>query len=70
MSDFKPLCDYGKKIKIALMERNKKQEWLIAEIRKKFPEIYVDSSNLHKILTGEITSGKVVCAINEILMIG
>lgn len=69
MSDFKPLCDYGKKVKIALMEQNKKQEWLIAEIKSRFPDIYVDGSNIHKILTGEIASGKVVNAINEILAI-
>ena len=63
----KPLSDYGKKIKIALMEQNKKQEWLIAEIKSRYPDVYIDSSNLYKILIGEITSGKVVAAINEIL---
>ena len=63
----KPLSDYGKKIKIALMEQNRKQEWLIAEIKSRYPDVYIDSSNLYKILIGEITSGKVVSAINEIL---
>lgn len=63
----KPLSDYGKKIKIALMEQNRKQEWLIAEIKSRYPDVYIDSSNLYKILIGEITSGKVVAAINEIL---
>ena len=68
MSEFrKPLSDYGKKIKIALMEQNRKQEWLIAEIKSRYPDVYIDSSNLYKILIGEITSGKVVSAINEIL---
>ena len=68
MSEFrKPLSDYGKKIKIALMEQNRKQEWLIAEIKSRYPDVYIDSSNLYKILIGEITSGKVVAAINEIL---
>ena len=68
MSDYKkPLSDYGKKIKIALMEQNRKQEWLIAEIKSRYPDVYIDSSNLYKILIGEITSGKVVSAINEIL---
>ena len=68
MSDYKkPLSDYGKKIKIALMEQNRKQEWLIAEIKSRYPDVYIDSSNLYKILIGEITSGKVVAAINEIL---
>ena len=63
----KPLSEYGKKIKIALMEQNRKQEWLIAEIKSRYPDVYIDSSNLYKILIGEITSGKVVAAINEIL---
>ncbi len=68
MSDYKkPLSDYGKKIKIALMEQNRKQEWLIAEVKNRYPDIYIDSSNLYKILVGEITGGKVVTAINEIL---
>ena len=68
MSDYKkPLSDYGKKIKIALMEQNRKQEWLIAEIKSRYPDVYIDSSNLYKILIGEITGGKVVAAINEIL---
>ena len=68
MSDYKkPLSDYGKKIKIALMDQNRKQEWLIAEIKSRYPDVYIDSSNLYKILIGEITSGKVVAAINEIL---
>lgn len=70
LSDYKKqLSDYGKTIKIKLMELGKKQEWLISEIRNRFPEIYVDSSNIYKILVGEIQSGKVVSAINEILQI-
>ena len=68
MSEFrKPLSDYGKKIKIALMEQNRKQEWLIAEIKSRYPEVYSDSCKLYKILIGEITGGKGVAAINEIL---
>ena len=63
----KPLSDYDKKIKIALMKQNRKQEWLIAEIKSRYPDVYIDSSNLYKILIGEITSGKVVADINEIL---
>lgn len=63
----KPLSEYGKRVKIALMERNLKQDWLIAEVKNRHPEIYVDSSNLNRILAGEIKSGKVVEAINEIL---
>ena len=68
MSDYKkPLSEYGKRIKIALIEQNKKQNWLISEIKSRYPDIYIDSSNLYKISIGEITSGKVISAINEIL---
>lgn len=68
MSEYKkPLCNYGKKVKLALMEQNRKQEWLISEIKRRYPDIYVDSSNLYKILVGDIASGRVVSAINEIL---
>lgn len=70
MSEYKKhLSEYGKTVKIRLLERDKKQEWLISEIRNRFPDIYVDGSNIRKILTGEIKSGKVVSAINEILKI-
>lgn len=68
MSDLKnPISNYGKKIKVRLLELGKRQEWLISEIRIRFPDVYVDSSNIYKILTGKIRSGKVVSAINEIL---
>nr|DAK17632.1 MAG TPA: hypothetical protein [Caudoviricetes sp.] len=63
----KPLCAYGKRVKIALMEKNRTQTWLIAEISKKNPDIYLDSSCLHRILTGTIKSGKAIAAINDIL---
>lgn len=63
------ISNYGKTVKIKLLEMGKKQEWLISEIRNRFPDIYVDGSNIYKILTGEIKSGKVVSAINEILHI-
>lgn len=70
LSEYKNcLSDYGKSVKIKLLEMGKKQEWLISEIRNRFPNIYVDGSNIYKILTGEIKSGKVVSAINEILQI-
>lgn len=63
----KPLCAYGKRVKIALMEKNRTQTWHIAEISKKNPDIYLDSSCLHRILTGAIKSGKAIAAINDIL---
>lgn len=70
MSEYKKqLSDYGKAVKIKLLEMGKKQDWLISEIRNRFPGVYVDGSNIYRILTGEIKSGRVVSAINEILQI-
>ena len=39
----------------------------MSKIKRRYPDIYVDSSNLYKILVGDITIGRVVSAINEIL---
>lgn len=63
------LTEYGKDIKIKLIEKNKNQAWLISAIKEKCPTAYVDCSNLNKVLTGKIQSGKIITAINEILEI-
>lgn len=65
----KGFSEYGKTVKIKLIEMDKNQEWLISEIQARFPGVYVDGSNLYKILVGKIKSGKVISAINEILHI-
>lgn len=62
-----PLSDYGLKIKAAILLRGKTQRWLIEEIKKMETDIYVDSSVLNKVLTGKITRGKLIDAINHIL---
>ena len=62
-----PLSDYGLKIKNAILSRGKTQRWLIEEIKKTETDIYVDSSVLNKVLTGKITRGKLIDAINRIL---
>lgn len=46
---------------------NKTQKWLIEEVKKLLPETYLDTSNLYKIMTGEIKSNKIEAAINEVL---
>ena len=61
------LTEYGKTVKITLIELGQTQSWLISEIKKKLPDKYVDSSNLGKIFTGEINSPEIISAINEIL---
>ncbi|MBQ8842980.1 MAG: hypothetical protein IJZ65_10160 [Ruminiclostridium sp.] len=63
----KPLSDFGIAVKLELMKRNKSQNWLIGEICKINPTMCVDSSVLHRILTGQIRTGKVVEAIKTIL---
>lgn len=63
----RPINEYGMRIKVELLNRNKTQTWLIDEIKKILPNKYVDSSNLYKIMTGEISSPEICKAINTIL---
>lgn len=63
----RPLTNYGIEIKMQLLRINKTQTWLIEEVKKLLPEKYLDTSNLYKIMTGEIRSPDIVSAINSIL---
>ena len=63
----KPLTDYGIAVKVKLLTLGKTQNWLIEEVKKKLPEKYIDTSNLYKIMTGEINSKEIVAAINDVL---
>lgn len=63
----RPLTEYGVEVKVKLMKLNKTQKWLIGEVKKLLPQTYLDSSNLYKIMTGEIKSTKIESAINQIL---
>ena len=60
------LTELGRKIKIALIEREQSQEWLISEVKGK-TGLYFDSSYLHKVMTGKNENEKVISAIKEIL---
>lgn len=60
-----PLTKYGKKIKMKLIEREKTQEWLMQEIRKR-SNLFVDCKLLNNIMTGK-TNSSVIPIINEIL---
>lgn len=62
------LTDYGMKVKIALLEKSQSQTWLEQEVTRR-TGLYVDSSYMYRILTGQRAAPKVVCAINEILEI-
>lgn len=50
-----------------LLKLNKTQMWLIEEVKKLLPNKYLDTSNLYKIMTGEINSPDIVSAINQVL---
>jgi len=63
------ITEYGKQIKIELIDQGKTQKWLIEEIKKKLPDKYIDSSNLYKVLSGTLNSPEIVTAINGILEI-
>ncbi len=64
------LCsDFGKSIKIKLIEKDKTQNWLIEELRTRLPCMYIDCSLLYKIIIGKVSSGKVVDEIHDILKI-
>ncbi len=49
--------DFGKAVKIRLVEMEKTQEWLIEQVRERTGD-YFDGSYLHKILTGQFSSEK------------
>lgn len=69
MSELKRnLTEYGILIKCELLQQGKTQNWLIDEIKKKTDK-YVDTSNLYKLMTGQIANSEISMAINEILNI-
>lgn len=57
---------YGKRIEKKLIDMDKNQEWLIAQVKEK-TGLYFDTSYMHKIKTGQLATPKIVAAINEIL---
>ena len=60
------LSDFGKDIKRRLIDIEKNQAWLIEQLRKK-TGLYVDSSYMYKIQTGQLNTPKIITAICEIL---
>lgn len=53
-------------IKSRLLEMNQTQTWLIEEV-KRITGLYVDSSLMFKIITGEREPAKIVQAIRSVL---
>lgn len=60
------LTDFGLCVKTELLKRGKTQKWLEQRIRED-TGLYMDSSYLLKIFTGQRNANRVVKAIKEIL---
>ena len=58
--------DFGKRVKVKLIEIEKPQTWLESEIKER-TGLFVDSGYLHKIFTGQRNAPRIVEAIKEIL---
>jgi len=58
--------DFGKEVKIRLVEMEKNQAWLIEQVKEK-TGLYFDDSYLWKINAGVIATPSIVNAIREIL---
>ena len=64
----KELCQFGKSIEKKLVDMNKKQLWLIEEVKKDTGK-YFDRSYLHKIEVGELATPGIISSISKILEI-
>lgn len=57
---------FGKEIKKRLVDIERPQVWLIAEVKEK-TGLYFDDSYLSKIMTGKLATPKIIQAIRDIL---
>ena len=62
------LTEFGKQVKIKLIQMDKPHKWLNEEVIKR-TGLYFDDSYLHRIVTGKNSNPKIVSAIKEILSI-
>lgn len=58
--------DFGLSVKTDLLKRGKTQNWLEQTVADR-TGLFVDSSYMYKILTGQRSAPKIVAAIREIL---
>lgn len=68
MTEKKPLCEFGKQIEIALIQMDKRNDWLIEQVKEDTGR-YFDRSYLHKVKTGEIGTPGILRSISKILNI-
>lgn len=66
MYSLRKLTPFGLCVKTTLMARGLEQQWLEQEITKQ-TGLYMDSSYMYKILTGQRTPESVITAICDIL---
>ena len=60
------LTEFGKEVKFELMCRNETQTWLIQRLREN-TDMYVDSSILYKVMTGQVNSRALESNIRAVL---
>jgi hypothetical protein len=63
-----PLTPFGVEIKTKLISIDQTQEWLISQVREK-TGMYVDCSNIYRLMRGTLKSSKIETAIKEVLHI-
>ena len=68
MTEKKPLCEFGKQIEIALIQMDKRNDWLIDQVKEDTGR-YFDRSYLHKVKTGKIKTPGILQSISKILNI-
>lgn len=61
----KVITDVGKALKIRLIRENQSQKSFIEYLRGRLPDMYIDSSILHKIIVGEVNSGRVFDEVSK-----
>nr|DAZ47594.1 MAG TPA: hypothetical protein [Caudoviricetes sp.] len=61
----KEITDVGKALKIRLIRENQSQKSFIEYLRGRLPDMYIDSSILHKIIVGEVNSGRVFDEVSK-----
>lgn len=62
------VTDFGKTVKKKLIDMDKRQKWLIEEVRER-TGMFLDMSYLQKVMRGERHPQKIIDAICEILEI-
>ena len=60
------ITDYGKRIKMRLLELGKNQNWLIEQVSER-TGMYFDSGYMYKIMTGQNKSKNITKSIDEVL---